>query len=145
MFVSTYSFLSFFVLTYADYYESARHYTCASPTENGGRPADRHGGGKRLRVPREPRHGEDNYSALDAGEAWLAWPDERARETILRERLSALPRAFPPAIVEMLARNSQDLSGADLKAVVEEAKLLYAHAMANGAESAPWGGSFSVP
>jgi hypothetical protein len=34
--------------------------------------------------------------------------------------------------------------GADLKAVVEEAKLLYAHAMASGAESAPWGGSFSV-
>jgi ATP-dependent 26S proteasome regulatory subunit len=72
-------------------------------------------------------------------ELWLSTrlPDEHARETILRERLSALLRAFPAANVEMLARNSQGLSGADLKAVVEEAKLLYAHAMANGAESAP--------
>lgn len=72
-------------------------------------------------------------------ELWLSTrlPDERARENILRERLKALPHAFPAANVEMLARNSQGLSGADLKAVVEEGKLLYAHALANGAESAP--------
>jgi len=50
-------------------------------------------------------------------ELWLSTrlPDARARETILRERLGALPRAFPAANAEMLARNSHGLSGADLK------------------------------
>jgi hypothetical protein len=37
----------------------------------------------------------------------------------------------------MLARNSHGLSGADLKAVVEEGKLLYAHAVTKGSELAP--------
>ncbi|HEX3682102.1 MAG TPA: ATP-binding protein [Bryobacteraceae bacterium] len=67
-------------------------------------------------------------------ELWLytRLPDEQARQTILREKLSNLPPPISGADVTMLARRSQGLSGADLKSVVEEGKLLYAHALANG-------------
>ena len=69
-------------------------------------------------------------------ELWLytRLPDQQARETILREKLSTLPPPVRGADVTMLARRSQGLSGADLKSVVEEGKLLYAHAIASGKE-----------
>ena len=41
------------------------------------------------------------------------------------------------ADVKILARGSSGLSGADLKSVVEEGKLLYAHAVASGKASTP--------
>ncbi len=58
-------------------------------------------------------------------ELWLSTrlPDARARETILRERLGALPSAFPAANVEMLACNRHAWP--------------YAHAVATGGELAP--------
>ncbi|HTU44653.1 MAG TPA: ATP-binding protein [Bryobacteraceae bacterium] len=70
-------------------------------------------------------------------ELWLhtRLPDQQARETILRERLSALPSPISGADVTMLARRSHGLSGADLKSVVEEGKLLYAHAVTTGKEA----------
>jgi shikimate kinase len=69
-------------------------------------------------------------------ELWLhtRLPDQTARETILREKLSAAPRPICGADVVMLARSTHGLSGADLKSVVEEGKLLYAHARATGTE-----------
>ncbi len=72
-------------------------------------------------------------------ELWLhtRLPDEQARETILREKLSALPPPVSAANTKILARSSHGLSGADLKSVIEEGKLLYAHAVTNGKESAP--------
>jgi transitional endoplasmic reticulum ATPase len=70
-------------------------------------------------------------------ELWLhtRLPDQQARETILGDRLSTLPPPICGADVMMLARQSQGLSGADLKAVIEEGKLLYAHAVATGKEA----------
>jgi transitional endoplasmic reticulum ATPase len=70
-------------------------------------------------------------------ELWLhtRLPDEQARTMILRERLSTLPPPISAANVRMLASSSHGLSGADLKSVVEEGKLLYAHAVATGRET----------
>lgn len=72
-------------------------------------------------------------------ELWLhtRFPDENARETILREKLCALPPPICDVDVKLLARKSSGLSGADLKAIVEEGKLLYAHALVNGNETTP--------
>lgn len=69
-------------------------------------------------------------------ELWLytRLPDQRAREIIFAEKLSVLPPPICDADVQMLAQHSRGLSGADLKSVVEEGKLLYAHAVASGKE-----------
>jgi transitional endoplasmic reticulum ATPase len=69
-------------------------------------------------------------------ELWLytRLPNQKARETILREKLSLLPPPLCAADVELLARSTHGLSGADLKSVVEESKLLYAHSRASGKE-----------
>ncbi len=67
-------------------------------------------------------------------ELWLntRLPDESARESILRERLIGLPPPVSLVNACLLARQSKGLSGADLKAVVEEGKLLYAYAIDRG-------------
>jgi transitional endoplasmic reticulum ATPase len=72
-------------------------------------------------------------------ELWLTTrlPDEQAREMILREKLGALPPPVCAADVKLLARKSHGLSGADLKSVIEEGKLLYAHALVTGRECVP--------
>jgi ATP-dependent 26S proteasome regulatory subunit len=66
-------------------------------------------------------------------ELWLETrlPDEAARTVILGEKLSELPFPIGPANVAVLAGMSRGLTGADLKAVIEDGKLLYAHDKAN--------------
>jgi predicted AAA+ superfamily ATPase len=62
-------------------------------------------------------------------ELWLETrlPDEAVREEILRERLACLPPPLSGADAARLAAAAHGLTGADLKAVVEDAKLLFAH------------------
>ena len=80
-------------------------------------------------------------TAMDAGslpaamlrsgrvELWLETrlPDEEARHSILSDRLLNLPEPFVSADVRLIARHSRGLTGADLKSVVEDGKLLFAH------------------
>jgi transitional endoplasmic reticulum ATPase len=87
-------------------------------------------------------------TAMDAGslpaamlrsgrvELWLETqlPDEEARHSILSERLSKLPEPFVSADVRLIARHSRSLTGADLKSVVEDGKLLFAHDRSEGRE-----------
>jgi transitional endoplasmic reticulum ATPase len=67
-------------------------------------------------------------------ELWLETrlPDTEARLTILREKLAPLPPPLGAADCSILAPASRGLTGADLKAVVEDAKLLFAHDKAKG-------------
>lgn len=67
-------------------------------------------------------------------ELWLETkvPDTEAREAILRERLTELPRPLGAADAGVLASASQGLTGADLKAIIEDGKLLFAHDKARG-------------
>jgi transitional endoplasmic reticulum ATPase len=67
-------------------------------------------------------------------ELWLETraPDMDARAAILREKLSKLPQPIGTADIDMLASATRGLTGADLKAVVEDAKLLFAHDKATG-------------
>ncbi len=61
-------------------------------------------------------------------ELWLETrlPDEKSRAVILSEKLSKLPLPIGEADVAMLASASRGLTGADLKAAVEDGKLLIA-------------------
>ncbi len=72
-------------------------------------------------------------------ELWLETrlPDEVAREEILRARTRGLPEPIGSANWTDLARASKGLTGADLKAVVEDAKLLYAHDVSRGVAVRP--------
>jgi AAA+ superfamily predicted ATPase len=67
-------------------------------------------------------------------ELWLTtrMPDENARATIFRERLAGLPPPISTVDIPLLAQRSSGLSGADLKSIVEEGKLLFAYAAENG-------------
>ena len=62
-------------------------------------------------------------------ELWLETrlPDAGAREQILRERLAGIPGVIGSADALRLASATHGLTGADLNAVVEDAKLLFAH------------------
>jgi transitional endoplasmic reticulum ATPase len=62
-------------------------------------------------------------------ELWLETrlPDEAARQSILFERVAGLPSPLSSVDTAILAHASRGLTGADLKAAVEDAKLLYAH------------------
>jgi ATP-dependent 26S proteasome regulatory subunit len=62
-------------------------------------------------------------------ELWLETrlPDADARESILRALVSGLPAPVCAADVSRLAAASRGLTGADLKNVVEDGKLLFAH------------------
>jgi ATP-dependent 26S proteasome regulatory subunit len=68
-------------------------------------------------------------------ELWLETrlPDAPAREAILRERLAGVPGLLATADLARVAEAAHGLTGADLKAVVEDAKLLFAHDVASGA------------
>jgi transitional endoplasmic reticulum ATPase len=72
-------------------------------------------------------------------ELWLETrlPDEPAREQILRERLSGLPAPLASADTVRLAAAAHGLTGADLRAVVEDAKLLFAHDVSTGTPPRP--------
>jgi ATP-dependent 26S proteasome regulatory subunit len=61
-------------------------------------------------------------------ELWLETrlPDHAARAAILRDRCAQLPAAMGTVDVEQLAAATEELSGADLKRVIEDGKLLYA-------------------
>jgi ATP-dependent 26S proteasome regulatory subunit len=67
-------------------------------------------------------------------ELWLETrlPDETAREAIFRDRLSKLSEPVRSADIALLATASRGLTGADLKAVVEDGKLLFAHDKVRG-------------
>jgi transitional endoplasmic reticulum ATPase len=67
-------------------------------------------------------------------ELWLetCLPDGEARASILRERLMRLMEPLRSTDIQMLAAASRGLTGADLKAVVEDGKLLFAHDKARG-------------
>jgi SpoVK/Ycf46/Vps4 family AAA+-type ATPase len=66
-------------------------------------------------------------------ELWLETrlPDAGAREQILRDRLAGL-EAFAEADLARVAASARGLTGADLKAVVEDAKLEFAHDVSTG-------------
>ncbi|HEX8851050.1 MAG TPA: ATP-binding protein [Gemmatimonadaceae bacterium] len=70
-------------------------------------------------------------------ELWLEMrlPDEAARAAILADRTAALPRAMGKVDVAALAAETEGLSGADLKRLVEDAKLLFAYDVARGVTS----------
>jgi transitional endoplasmic reticulum ATPase len=67
-------------------------------------------------------------------ELWLETrlPDLAAREAILQQRMAALPSAFGEVDVAELAAASEELTGADLKRMVEDGKILFAHDRARG-------------
>jgi SpoVK/Ycf46/Vps4 family AAA+-type ATPase len=69
-------------------------------------------------------------------ELWLETrlPEEGARIEILRDRLQELPEPFASADLKEIAAAARHLTGADLKGVVEDAKLLLAHDKARGRE-----------
>jgi transitional endoplasmic reticulum ATPase len=67
-------------------------------------------------------------------ELWLETrlPDLRARAAILRGRLCQLAAPVCDADISVIAEATRGLTGADLKAVVEDGKLLFAHDKVKG-------------
>ena len=72
-------------------------------------------------------------------ELWLETrlPNADARVAILAEHCASLPSSIGEVDLDALARASDGLSGADLKRVVEDGKLLYAYERAKGARTQP--------
>ena len=62
-------------------------------------------------------------------ELWLETrlPDAEARRAILTQHLAAIPPAMGTVDVDVLVDAAEGLTGADLKRLVEDGKLLYAH------------------
>jgi transitional endoplasmic reticulum ATPase len=67
-------------------------------------------------------------------ELWLETrlPDDAARAEILHGKTAGLPEPLGSVDVPVVAKVARGLTGADLKAVVEDAKLLFAHDIATG-------------
>jgi len=67
-------------------------------------------------------------------EVWLETrlPDEPARAEILRARLAEIPEPLAKVNIAQIAQSSRGLTGADLKALVEDAKLMFAHDITTG-------------
>ena len=67
-------------------------------------------------------------------ELWLETrlPDADARVSILRGLMAGLPAPMDTADIEQIACSARGLTGADLKAVVEDGKLLFAHDVSLG-------------
>ena len=67
-------------------------------------------------------------------ELWLETrlPDGEARGAILRDRLQSLPPALASVDTAWLAEQADGLTGADLKRVVEDGKVLFAYDKARG-------------
>jgi len=72
-------------------------------------------------------------------ELWLETrlPDAGARAAILSARLSKAPPPLAAADIEVISDASHGLTGADLRAVVEDGKLLFAHDKAGGEAARP--------
>ena len=87
-------------------------------------------------VRRQPASGA---AAVRPVELWLETrlPDTEARAAIMGERLARLPAPIGTADVSLLAVASYGLTGADLKAIVEDGKLSFAHDVANGRTPRP--------
>jgi len=68
-------------------------------------------------------------------ELWLETklPDDAARLAILRDRCMVLPAELGRIDVERIAKESEGMSGADIKRVVEDAKLGFARDLSRGA------------
>jgi len=67
-------------------------------------------------------------------ELWLETrlPDTEARVCLLKGLLAGVPAPFDAVDIESIAISARGLTGADLKAVVEDGKLLFAHDLATG-------------
>jgi SpoVK/Ycf46/Vps4 family AAA+-type ATPase len=67
-------------------------------------------------------------------ELWLEtrMPDENARTDILRDLLAELPEQIPQPDLSRLAAGTEGLTGADLKRLVEDGKVLFAFDKAKG-------------
>jgi ATP-dependent 26S proteasome regulatory subunit len=72
-------------------------------------------------------------------ELWLETrlPDAKARRIILDEKLAALPEPFVQVDTTAIAASTDGLTGADLKNIVEDGKLLYAHGQFAGKPQRP--------
>jgi ATP-dependent 26S proteasome regulatory subunit len=72
-------------------------------------------------------------------ELWLETrlPDEEARLSIIGERVAGLPDPIGTMDIHRLAVASRGLTGADLKGVIEDGKLLYAHDKADCQSTRP--------
>ena len=72
-------------------------------------------------------------------ELWLETrlPDVAARAAILAERFAKVPQPLAGAAIAAIAEASHGLTGADLRAVVEDAKLLFAHGKVTRAAARP--------
>jgi len=68
-------------------------------------------------------------------ELWLETrlPDEEARASILQQKLAELPSPLCMANIAKLVSATKGLTGADLKNIVDDGKLLFAHDRATGA------------
>ena len=72
-------------------------------------------------------------------ELWLEtrYPDAAARRAILGDRIAALPAPLSDVLLDPLVESTDELSGADLKRVVEDAKVLFAYDRARGVSVRP--------
>ena len=72
-------------------------------------------------------------------ELWLETrlPDADARRAILADLCASLPAAIAPVDLDVLATASDGLSGADLKRVIEDGKLLFAFERSRSARPQP--------
>jgi ATP-dependent 26S proteasome regulatory subunit len=72
-------------------------------------------------------------------ELWLETrlPDADARRIILDEKLAALPEPFAKVDTAAIAAATDGLTGADLKNIVEDGKLLFAHGQLTGKSPRP--------
>jgi ATP-dependent 26S proteasome regulatory subunit len=72
-------------------------------------------------------------------ELWLETrlPDAGARRVILDEKLAALPEPFAKVDTSAIAAVTDGLTGADLKNIVEDGKLLFAHGQFTGKSPRP--------
>ena len=72
-------------------------------------------------------------------ELWLETrlPDKAARAEIFREKLASLPPPLCVADIEILASATRGSSGADLKSIIEDGKLQFAHNKTTGTPMRP--------
>ena len=72
-------------------------------------------------------------------ELWLETrlPDTEARVCLLKGLLAGVPEPFDAVDIESIAVSARGLTGADLKAVVEDGKLLFAHDLSTGVAPRP--------
>jgi transitional endoplasmic reticulum ATPase len=72
-------------------------------------------------------------------ELWLETrlPDREARLQIFRDLMRDAPSALAGADIEKLADETEDLTGADVKRVIEDGKVLFAFARSRNQPSQP--------